>query len=111
MDELKGQARAHRDGLATAFDPLRDQIERLKNNFWQRNGDAIKATAKEYIQRKVKERVTVEVSNASTPSGSPPLSIVLTGHTYLQVEKAIERYRDYIENNKNRELKAVLDVS
>ena len=35
------------------------------------------------------------------------------GYTYLQVEKAIERYRDYVANNQqnDKELKAILDVS
>ncbi|KAF9650956.1 hypothetical protein BDM02DRAFT_1003302 [Thelephora ganbajun] len=89
VEELKNQANAHRDGLKQAFDPLREQIERLKNNFWEKNGDVIEATAKKYVERKVKERVLVEV------------------------EKAIERYRDHIEKNeqRNQKLRDVVHAS
>ena len=71
MDELKGQVRAHRDGLATAFDPLREQVERLKNGFWEKNGDVIEAAAKTYIERKIKERVAVEASRISSRHLAP----------------------------------------
>ena len=70
MGELEEQAKAHRDGLATAFDPLREQLERLKSDFWGKNGEVIKANARKYVERKVKEMVAVEASfTSSRPTG------------------------------------------
>ena len=76
MEELKDRARAQRDGLATAFDPLREKIEKLKNSFWEIHGDNIKAAAKKYVEKKVKERVAVEASHTSS---RPPFSVISTG--------------------------------
>ena len=70
-----GQAKTHRDALATAFDPLREQIEKLKNGFWENHGDTIRANIKNYVERKVKEKVAVEASRAPLK----PLPVMLTG--------------------------------
>ena len=81
VEELKGRVKSHREGLENAFDPLREQIEKLKANFWEKNRKSIEATAMEYIKRTVKERVATEVSNVvSGPlvSGSF-LQFVMTG--------------------------------
>jgi len=75
LDDLKSRARTHRDGLKTAFDPLRDQIETLKAGFWAKNRERLKAITTNYIQQKIKDRVIVEVS------------------------KQIKRYTAYLENN------------
>jgi len=63
---------------------------------------------KEYVQRKVEERVTVEVNNTSRP---------LTPHRFnrscLQVENAIKNYRVHLGNNEqnNKKLKAIVNAS
>lgn len=62
LKELKDQTKAHRDGLAAAFDPLREEIESLKNSFWEKNREVIETTARRYVERRLEERVTVEVS-------------------------------------------------
>lgn len=62
MNELSNKAKAHRDGLATAFDPLREQIESLKNHFWEKNREVIETSAQKHLVQKVKERVAVEVN-------------------------------------------------
>jgi len=105
---LNGLARAHRDGLATAFDPLWEQIELLKKNFCEKNRGVVETIIKEYVERRVKERVTVEVNN--TPR---PLTPHRLNRSYLQVENAIERYHDQVANNKrdNEKLKAVVNAS
>ena len=58
---------------------------------------------------KVKERVAVEVSHAS----SKPITPRRFNRDYLQVEKAIKLYRGRVENNrkKNQRLMAIMDVS
>lgn len=64
MWELTTKANAHRDGLATAFDPLCEQIESLKANFWEKNQKSIKDAMERYLLQKVRERVAVEVNHA-----------------------------------------------
>ena len=93
-----GQAKTHRDALTTAFDPLREQIEKLKNGFWDNHGDTIQANIKNYVERKVKEKVAVE---ASLPA-LRPLTTRHPNRMRLQVEKAIEHYRDHLANNEQR---------
>jgi hypothetical protein len=109
MEELKGRARAHQDGLATAFDPLREDIERLKSSFWENNRKLVKAAAEKYVELKVKERVAVEVSYTS----SRPLTPCRFNRNRLQVEKALKRYRASLAENEqnNQKLKAIMDVS
>ena len=109
LDELKGQAKAHKDGLATAFNPLREQIESLKNTFWENHREVIEAAAEKYIKHKVKERVTVEVNVTSSVSLAP----YGFNRSFLQVKNAIERYCDYLENKErdNEKLKAIMDIS
>ena len=109
MEELKGRIKAHRDGLATAFDPLKEQVERLKSGFWEKNGDSVEAAAKRYIERKIKERVPVEASRNSSRHLVP----CHFNTKYLQVEKAIESYRHHVANNEqnNQRLKVTLEVS
>jgi len=109
VEELKGQVRAHRGGLATAFDPLREQVERLKGSFWERNGDVVEAAAKRYIERRIKERVTVEASRTSLIYRAP----CHLNRKYLQVEKEIERYRHHLANDgqNNQLLKVAMEVS
>jgi len=107
--ELTTRANAHRDGLATAFDPLREQIESLKANFWEKNQKSIEDAMERYIVQKVKERVAIEVSHAP----SVPFAPHGFNRSCLQVERAIKRYRDYAENNEqnNEDLKVVMNVS
>ena len=64
MAELTSKAKAHRDGLQTAFDPLYGQIESLKANFWKKNSKAIQDVMERYLVEEVKQRVDVEVNYA-----------------------------------------------
>lgn len=80
VSKLKVQVKEHRDGMASAFNPLRDQIKHYQETFWEKNGEVIEAAARGYIERRVNERVRIEV------------------------DKALEVYRDYVANHeKNNE--------
>lgn len=106
---MKREVRAHRDRLPTLFDPLREQVERFKNNFWEKNGDVVETAAKRYIEQKLKERVTVEASRTS-PRHLTPCRF---NRMYPQVEKAIEHYRHHVANNEqnNQRLKVAMEIS
>jgi len=97
----------HRDGLKTAFDPLREQLEQVKATFWEKHGEKLEAGARTYIQQKIKDRVQVEASRSST--ATPRHS----DNMCAQVKKQLRRYAAYLENNKanNRELKEVAETS
>jgi len=62
LNDLRARTKAHRDGLKTAFDPLREQIEQAKANFWAKNGGRLEDIIREYVQQKIKDRVRVEVN-------------------------------------------------
>jgi len=89
VNDFKAQAKVHRDGLKTAFDPLRDQLNELKAGFWPKNRERLEAVIRGYVQKKVKDRVKVEV------------------------EKQLERYVAYVKNQEtdNKALKEASKVS
>ena len=101
--------RAHRDGLATAFEPLREQIKLLKRTFWEKNHEAIEVFVRESVQRKLEERVATEASDAT----STPPALYRFDRPHLQIEKVIKRYRDYENMNEqnNAGLKATIELS
>ena len=109
MEELRGETKAHRDGLAATLGPLQEQIKLLKSGFWERNHEAIEAIVKECVEHKIQARVVAEASNRP----SIPLAPRRYNRPHLQIEKAIQPYRDYLEMNEqnNQKLRTTMEMS
>jgi hypothetical protein len=65
------RANAHREGLKTALDPLREHLDQMKAGFWVKNREILEARVRKYVKEKIKDRVLVEVTR------SPPRSLVV----------------------------------
>ncbi|KAF9783715.1 hypothetical protein BJ322DRAFT_1109564 [Thelephora terrestris] len=75
VKELGARAKVHKEGLKTAFDPLREQIAELKAGFWTKNRDALEGVVRKYVEQKLQDRVRAEV------------------------KKQLERYIKYLKDN------------
>jgi hypothetical protein len=65
------RANAQREGLKTALDPLREQLDQMKAGFWVKNREILEASVRKYVKEKIKGRVLAEVTK------SPPRSLVV----------------------------------
>ena len=65
------RANAHREGLKTALDPLREQLDQMKAGFWDKNREILEASVRKYVKEKIKDRILAEVTR------SPPRSLVV----------------------------------
>jgi len=108
VNDLKVRAHAHRTGLETAFDPLRGHLDHVKANFWAKNGERLEAYVRNYVERRIKERVMAEVSGPSTTVTHRSNELMC-----LQVDKELERYRKYLDNKEanNRKLVEAVQMS
>ena len=57
MKELKQRSEEFRDGLESAFEPLRTQIEREKSVFYTKNAEMIKEMIRKRVEDGVKRKI------------------------------------------------------
>lgn len=107
LEDLKKRASAHKDGLETAFDPLRADLDELKTGFWAKNREKVEARARDYIAKVTKEKVIAEASGPSTTIARR------ANDTSVQINKQLKYYMDYAlnEGTENRKLEEITEIS
>lgn len=65
VKELRRRSEASRDGIQSAFELLRDQIEREKAIFYDKNAKAIEEMIRKRVEAGVKQRLPAAVRAVS----------------------------------------------
>jgi hypothetical protein len=68
VKELRARTTELRDGVQSAFEPLRTQIEREKSLFYTKNAKAIEEIIRKRVEEGVKQRLPTAVRVVSVRS-------------------------------------------
>ena len=61
MRELRKRSEGFRNGIQSAFEPLRAQIEHEKTHFYKNNAKAIEEMIRKRVEEGVKQRLPIAV--------------------------------------------------